>query len=122
MNLGDAFTMAVPPKYDVAHLFFVISDPLKNRGVYHIVNITTNYIRAGKECILNVGDHEWITQESFVTFRDTREINAEMSKVIDSLIGDKIKMQRSLRVDVLQRIVAAGKASKAIPVEFKKFL
>jgi hypothetical protein len=122
MNLGDAFTMAVPPNFDLPHLFFVISDPLKNSGAYHIVNITTNYIRAGKECVLNVGDHEWITQVSYVSFRDAREIDAKMSKAIDSLVGSKVKMQPPLKAVVIQRIIAAAKTSKSIPLEFKKFL
>jgi len=122
MNIGDVFTMAVPPNYDVPHLFFVISDPLKNGGIYHIVNITTDQIRAGKECVLNVGDHEWIIEESFVTFGDAREIDLKMSKGLDSLIGSKIKMRARLKPAVLERIVTAAKVSKAIPVRFKKFI
>lgn len=74
MKLGDAFTMAVPPRYDTPHLFFVISDPAEHAGLYHIVNVTTDYIRAGKDCILNVGDHDWISRECYVSFRDAREI------------------------------------------------
>jgi hypothetical protein len=122
MNLGDSFTMAVPPNFDLPHLFFVITDPLKNSGVFHIVNITTNHIRAGKECVLNVGDHEWINQVSFVSFRDAREIDVKMSKAIDSLIGGKVKMHPPLKAAVIQKIIEAAKNSRSIPVEFKKFL
>jgi hypothetical protein len=122
MKIGDAFTMTVPPKYNIPHLFFVISDPCKNSGIYHIVNITTDYIRAGKECVLNVGDHKWITEPSYITFRDAREIDIALGKVLDSLVGTQIKMQAALRAEVLQRIVEAAKASKAIPIRFKKFL
>jgi len=122
MKLGDAFTMGVPPKYDNPHLFFVVTDPLKNKGVYHVVNITTDQLRAGKECILEVGDHEWITEKSFVSFADMREIDLAKSAKLQLLIGTKVKMQRSLKNGSLQKIIESGKASKAIPVAFKKLL
>jgi len=119
MKLGDAFTMAVPPRYDTPHLFFVISDPSQNGGVYVIVNITSDYIRAGKECVLNVGDHDWITTLSYVAFRDAREIDPSLN--LDSLVGTLIKMQKPLRAEVLKAVVDAAKASKGIPVKFKKY-
>jgi hypothetical protein len=122
MKLGDAFTMAVPPRYDVPHLFFVISDPAKNGGIYHIVNLTTDYIRAGKECVLNVGDHEWITKTSYVTFRDAREIDTKLGMAIDSLVGNMVQMQRALRADILQKIIEAAKVSRSMPINFKNFL
>jgi hypothetical protein len=122
MNLGDAFTMAVPPRYDRSHLFFVITDPQQNEGIYHIVNITTDQLRAGKECVIDVGDHVWVKHKSFVSFADTREIDPTKAKKVESLIGTLITMQPSLKNAVLQRIIAAGRASKAIPVGFKRFL
>jgi hypothetical protein len=122
MNLGDAFTMAVPPKYDRSHLFFVITDPQKNGGTYHIVNITTDQLRAGKECIIDVGDHAWVRHKSFVSFADTREIDLAKAKKVESLIGTLITMQPRLKNEVLQRIIAAGKSSKSIPVGIKRFL
>jgi hypothetical protein len=120
MKLGDAFTMAVPPRYDTEHLFFVISDPIKNAGTYHIVNITTDYIRGGKDCILNVGDHPWIKRTSYVAFRDAVEITTE--KNLDSLVGKLVTMQVPLRIDVLARIVSIAKTTKGYRDEFKKYL
>jgi hypothetical protein len=120
MKLGDAFTMAVPPRYDTPHLFFVISDPSKLGGVYHVVNITTDYIRAGKDCILNIGDHEWITELSYISFRDAREITLDLD--LDSLVGKLVTMQTPLRSDVLARIVNVAKTTKGYRNEFKCLL
>ncbi len=120
MKLGDAFTMAVPPRYDTPHLFFVISDPSKSGGIYHIVNITTDYIRAGKDCILDVGDHHWITELSYVSFRDAREITPDLN--LDSLVGKLVTMQAPLRQDILEKIVGVAKTTKGYRNEFKSFL
>jgi hypothetical protein len=120
MKLGDAFTMAVPPRYDTPHLFFVISDPSASNGIYHIVNITTDYIRAGKDCVLNVGDHPWIKGPSYVSFRDAREITPSLD--LDSLVGKLVVMQQPLRPEVLAKIVAAARATKGYRNEFKAYL
>jgi hypothetical protein len=120
MKLGDAFTMGVPPRYNIPHLFFVISDPVKHNGRYHIVNITTDYIRGGKDCVLKVGDHGWIKETSYVAFRDAIEITPE--KDLDALVGKLIVMRAPLRAEVLARIVAAAKSTKGYREEFKPYL
>jgi hypothetical protein len=120
MKLGDAFTMAVPPRFDTPHLFFVISDPAKFGGVYHIINITKDYIRAGRDCVLNVGDHPWILGPSYVSFRDAREITAALD--LDSLVGKLVIMQAPLRPEILARIVAVAKTTRGYRNEFKQFL
>jgi hypothetical protein len=112
--------MATPPKYHTPHLFFVISDPSKNGGVYHIVNITTDYIRAGKDCVLNSGDHDWITKQSYVSFRDAREITLQLD--LDSLIGGLVAMKTPLRTEVLEKIVGVAKKTRGYRNEFKRFL
>jgi hypothetical protein len=122
MKLGDAFSMAVPPNYDNPHLFFVISDPTKHNGTFIIVNLTSDYFRAGKECVLNVGDHPRITKESYVSFTDAIEVTPELAQKLQKLIGGKITMRKSLAPEVLAKIVAAAKKSKAITVNLKKYL
>lgn len=113
--------MAVPPNYDCRHLFFVISDPKKNAGTFLVANITTDQFRAGTECVLVVGEHEWITEPSFIAFTDTLEITADSAKMLDALVGTKITMQKPLDATVLAKIVVAAKQSKAIKVKFKKY-
>ena len=122
MKLGDAFLMAVPPDYQAPHLFFVISDPQKNSGTFIIVNITSDLFRAGRECVLNIGDHPWIKKECFVAFADALEITPERGNIIEALIGTKITMQATVSATILAKIVQAAKQSKAIPIAFKKYL
>jgi hypothetical protein len=122
MKLGDAFTMAVPPNYDTPHLFFVISDPSKNGGTFVVVNITSDYIRAGRECVLTPHDHDWITKESYISFRDAMEIDVKKALSIDALMGTCVKKQTALRNGTLQRVVEAARASKGIPIKLKALL
>lgn len=122
MKLGDAFLMRVPPNFDREHLFFVISDPNKNNGTFIIVNITGDEFRAGRECVLVKGDHPWIVKESFVTFTDALEITVAHAQKIDALMGTTIKPQPCLKPETLTKIVEAAKQSKAIAVDFKKYL
>jgi len=122
MKLSDAFTMGVPPKYDVPHLFFVISDPILHDGCFVILNITKDYIRAGRECVLQIGDHPWIKAESYMTFRDARIITPELEASLLSLIGKEVRIERPLSANVLQRIVGVAKKTRSLAPIFKKYL
>lgn len=122
MKLGDCFLMPVPPKFEREHLWFVMSDPAKCGGTFIIANITTDLLRAGKECVLTAGDHPWITGECFVTFADALEITPDRAQYLDLLIGTKVIMHQPLKPAILARIVEAAKVSRAFPVSFKKYL
>jgi hypothetical protein len=122
MKLGDAFTMAVPPRFQISHLFFVISDPLQHDAGFVVVNITTDYIRAGEECVLCVGDHVWIKKKSFLSFRDAMLIDAKKAATIQGLIGTLVAMHPPLSEIILKKIVDSAKTSRSIPQTLKAFL
>ena len=116
MQLGDSFILLIPPE----HLWFVVSDPSKNDGAYVVVNLTSDYFLAGKECILNPGEHPWITKTSYICFSEAQLITAESDKVIAS--SSKVIMKQRLSQKTLDKIIEAAKKSKAIPVGLKKYL
>ena len=122
MKLGDAFTMAIPPRFQISHLFFVISDPLKHDAGFVVVNITTNHIRAGEECVLDVGDHAWIQKKSFLSFRDAMLIDAKKAASIQGLVGTLVTMHPPLTAIILNKIVNSAKISRSIPQTLKAFL
>jgi hypothetical protein len=122
MKLGDAFTMAVPPRFQISHLFFVISDPLQHDAGFVVVNITTDYIRAGEECVLCVGDHAWIKKKSFLSFRDAMLIDAKKAATIQGLIGTLVAVYPPLSEIILKKIVDSAKTSRSIPQTLKAFL
>jgi hypothetical protein len=122
MKLGDTFTMAVPPRFRISHLFLVISDPLRHDAGFVTVNITTDFIRAGEECVLCVGDHPWITKKSFLSFRDAILIDAQKEESIQGLVGTLVTVHEPLTEIVLKKIVDSAKNSRSMPQTLKSFL
>jgi translation initiation factor IF-2 len=116
--VGDSFVIGKG-----GHLWIVISDPAKHNGDYIIVNLTTDEFRAGKECELNPGDHEWITEKCFVSFGDARKVTpAEDAKIAAHMATKAIRKQFPVKTTLLQRIISVGKASKALAPEYKSHL
>jgi hypothetical protein len=72
--------------------------------------------------VLNVGDHPWIKKPSFLDFADALAITPERAAMINALIGTKVTMQATASTATLSRIIQAAKASKAIPIAYKKYL
>ena len=113
VQLGDTFLLG-----QGSHLWIVISDPAKHNGEFVIVNVTSDEFRAGKECELNVGDHQWVKHKSYVSFGDARRVTpAEDAKIQLYISQGHMKQHFPVKKAVLQRIIAAAKTSKAIPTD-----
>jgi hypothetical protein len=69
MQKGDVFLMGNPGGH-TKHPWIIISDLVKHGGCGLIVNLTSDKIRSGAECSLNVGDHPWIKNECWISFGD----------------------------------------------------
>jgi hypothetical protein len=105
------------------HLWVVISDSGKHAGCSLIVNITSDAFRAGKDCELNVGDHQWVKKKCYVSFGDARMITPKEEAAIVKLIANgTIKTHFPMKSSVLQKIIAAGKVSKALAKEFRAYI
>ena len=120
MKIGDAFLMSVPPRY-IRHLYFVISDPSKHNGNFIIVNITGDRFRTGEECVLNVGDHQWIKKKSFVAFADALELTPRQEQTIQNAVGKRVQLQPCLSEAILSKIIDAAKTTPAMPEKLKKY-
>ena len=118
IQLGDTFLLGKG-----SHLWVVISDPLKHAGEFVIVNLTTDQFRAGKECELNLGDHRWIRMKCYVSFGDARKVGLKEAATIAALmLSGTIISDCPMDSSVLQRIVAAAKKSKALPIGLLAYL
>jgi hypothetical protein len=98
------------------HLWVVISE--SSSGVFVAVNITKDWFRAGKECELLPGEHPWINYKSYISFGDALRIGpAEHANLTKSIEEGDIKMHVAATEQLLQKIIAAGKKSKALAEE-----
>lgn len=114
VQFGDTFV--------IQHLWIVASDPAANSGKFIIFNITTDRSRAGTDCELTPSDHPWITEKSYVSFGDAREVSPkEELKLLELMNGGTIRKHYPLKKTVLQRIVNAAKTSRALPLRFKNY-
>lgn len=118
IQLGDTFVLGYG-----GHLWVVISDPAKNCGAFVIVNLTTNSFRAGNDCVLDVDDHPWIKEKSYVSFGDARLVEpAEEVKIVGCMATGTIVKQFPMDPAILNDIVECGKKSKALSPLLKKYL
>lgn len=118
IQLGDTFVLGLG-----GHLWVVISDPCKHAGDFVIVNITTDVNRAGTDCELNAGDHQWVRHKSYVNFGDARKVNpTEGTKISAYMANGTIAKHFPVNPVVLQKIIAAAKTSKALPTGFLAYI
>jgi hypothetical protein len=118
MQIGDTFYWG-----DGGHLWVVISDPAQHAGEFIIVNLTHDLFRAGKECELNTGDHKWIYGKTYVAFGDAKKVLAADAVRLAKHIGSgMIHKHFPMKSNVLARIIAAAKKSRALPTGFLDYL
>ncbi|MHB8218573.1 MAG: hypothetical protein ACYDDS_21075 [Candidatus Sulfotelmatobacter sp.] len=118
VQLGDTFYWK-----EGGHLWIVISDPAAPAGEFIIVNLTTDIFRAGRECVLQPNDHQWISEETYVSFGDAKRLGAkEELNLAQQLTLGTIKRHSPMNAVVLRKIVVAGKQTKAMAEEDKALL
>lgn len=110
--------MPVPPTYRVPHLWIVISAPDPN-GLILIVNVTHDWIRAGREYILPPRCHRRVPDESYVNFPDALAVVPEK---IGALVGKIVTLEQSFDPSHVTGIIAVAKATKAMSDELKGML
>jgi hypothetical protein len=116
IQMGDTFVMGLG-----GHLWIVLSDPAKNCGNFIMANLTSDRRRAGTDCEVNVGEHKWVTHKCFVNFGDAKEVTPQQAAELQKFIrGGVIEKHFPMEQSILQRITAAAKISKALPIAFKK--
>lgn len=76
IQLGDTFYWK-----DGGHLWVVISDPSAHQGEFVIVNLTGDLFRAGRECVLQVGDHQWVTKETYVYYGLAKKMGSKKRQI-----------------------------------------
>jgi hypothetical protein len=98
MDAGTTFLRADADK----HLWVVLSDPALDPEKVLIVNLTTLDERKERACILNRGDHPWITHETCANYADS--VVTTLAKLNAARDGGAIRLQAPLSPEVLHKI------------------
>ena len=101
MNAGDTLLIALPDASVDSHMWMVISDPAQSDDVL-IVNFTSWRADKDQACILDRGDHPYISRKTCINFKDAKVCKAEnLDKLIDA---GQMKSLEPLSTDILRRI------------------
>lgn len=109
MKAGDTFR---PVKFD-NHLWIIISDPLMDADKIVITNLTTNTRDEEQHCILKVGDHPFVTDNSAVRYRDAKVVSATDLGIL--IKAKQLKPNEPMSGDILKRIRDGATKSEHIP-------
>jgi hypothetical protein len=116
VNQGTTFLRTDSDK----HLWIVLSDPTRAADQVLLVNMTTLDERKEQICVLNVGDHPWITHATCINYGDA--VLTTLDKLLSAKDAGALKLQDPLAAHVLQRILAAVPASERIALEYAELL
>lgn len=98
MEAGSTFLRADKD----SHLWVIISDPTKDPERVLVVNLTTHDQRKEDVCILERGDHPWITHKTCVNYEDA--IVTSVAKLFELKDGGLIRLREPVAALVLKRM------------------
>ncbi len=117
--ITDKFTFLAPtPKYrNTFHLYIIISI-VDTKALF--VNVTTKKASSDVSCVLQVGDHDFITRESVINYGDAKI--TEIDNLKDAIDKRYFKPQKPITDDLLIRILKGARNSKAFPQGYLKHI
>ena len=117
ITTGFAFLSPTPEYPNTFHLYIIISI-VDTKAI--IVNVTKKKSGKDASCVLQVGDHDFITRKSVINYGDARmpEIN-NIKLAIDKRV---LKPQKPVTDDLLIRILKGARNSKAFRQGYLKYL
>ena len=118
MQIGDTFLLE--DREVDSHLWVVLSHPQENRDAVVIVNLTSLGTLKDQSCLLDVGDHPWISHPTCVQYADAKCVSEE---TIDRLVAAGHLKPREPAADALLAKILRGAAlTDAMPIKCRRVL
>ncbi len=118
-SLGDTF-LAGRELHGTHHLWVVINDPTRHSNTALFVNVTTMSAIAETTCVLQAGDHPFITHQSWIRYASAKTaLVAELDRLE---AGGMIIRQPAASTNLVARIRAGAKASPRLALKFVALL
>ncbi len=102
MKAGDTFFVQQVGKLYDSHLWMVLSDPALNANQVLIVSLTTWGKEDDPACVLNVGDHPFVRQKSFIKYSHAKVVTNQQLEEFHA--QRQIHVQPPLSAGVLKRV------------------
>jgi hypothetical protein len=103
MNAGDTLIIDEPGTRLDSHLWVVISDPAENPEEIVLVNFTTYRADKDQACIVERGDHPFISRRTCIEYRGAKTASArELQTLLDSGQISSHKPARAPITDVIR--------------------
>ena len=121
ISVGQTFL--VPSGKSGAHLFFIILGPVdieySQKQQFLYVNVTTirENLPYDDACIIRVGEHPFITHESYIAYRHAR---LDSMRDLEKVCGTVWRQHANCSEQLLSRIREGAKKSRFMRRDLKK--
>lgn len=102
------------------HLWIVINKPEEHSNTALFVNVTTLREQSEKACVLNPGEHPFISRASCIRFASAK--TAAVAQLEQLERDGKIIPKEAASETLVERIRAAARASVMLPQKFLNYL
>ena len=119
LSVGDTFLVSTAPYFDTEHLFIIIAIEKSSNSAL-MVNVTSHKGGCDESCVLNIGDHPFVTHRSVINYADARIANID--KIAESIASGSFKGHYPVSSHILERIQQGGLSSSAISFKCHYFL
>jgi hypothetical protein len=117
ISLGDTFWAQNPNSNNPPHLYFVITDSIRNGGRVLLVNMTERKTGSDESCILKRGDHPSVTKESVIQYAEA--IFPEARKIEQVAYTGVFKSGVRAESSLVRRILAGAMISRHLRMEHR---
>jgi hypothetical protein len=116
VSAGDTFFLAHP--YN--HLYVVCSDPAMDGENVVLVNVTTFAQEEEACCIINAGEHPFVTRKSCIRYKDARIAAVEAIRKLQD--AGKMTSREPVSSNLLARIRDGASESDFLPEGCRRIL
>lgn len=107
------------PQYETEHLYIIIVLLSDNEEAI-MVNVTTRKDSSDTSCILCIGDHDFISRDSVINYKDAKK--SKVSLLVSAIKANVIRSHSPVSEDILQRIYLGALSSPFFPEGFKQYI
>jgi hypothetical protein len=120
MRAGDTYIRAGKHISTDPHLWVVISDPSKDRSKVVAVNLTSQRTDKEQTCVIQPGEHPFVTHETVVMYAGARVVSESM--ILSAKQAGMFDFPSPVSPTLLSRIRDGAEKSRRLPTAARRVL